>query len=98
MEPVVLIVNLKLKCGRESEFAQELRDILEQVRREPACVSITGHQNPDDPTSFMLIEVWRSREEFDEFETGRPYLQDYMRRVTPMWSQPREMLFYQIVA
>jgi quinol monooxygenase YgiN len=46
----------------------------------------------------MLFEVWESREAFTEFETGREYLREYMDRVTPWWSEPRHMSFWQTVA
>jgi quinol monooxygenase YgiN len=98
MGPVALVVRLKIHHGHEDAFRHELGEVLKLVRREPACLSIAGHQHPDDPTSFMLFEVWESREAFTEFETGREYLREYMDRVTPWWSEPRHMSFWQTVA
>lgn len=98
MSSVALIVRLKIHPGREDAFRYELAEVLKQVRQEPACISIAGHQDSDDPTSFMLFEVWESHEAFVEFEQGRPYLREYMERVTPWWSEPRDMSFWQTVA
>jgi quinol monooxygenase YgiN len=98
LSPVAVIVRLKIRAGQEDAFQRELAEILKQVRQEPACISIAGHQHTDDPTSFLLVEVWESREAFSEFEGGREYLREYMERVTPLWSAPRDMSFWQTVA
>jgi quinol monooxygenase YgiN len=96
--PVAVLVKLRLRSEREAEFRSELDAVLQQVRAEPACLLIQGHQDPDDPTSFMLFEVWESREAFAEFEQGRSYLRDYMTRVRPWWSEPRDLTMWDQVA
>lgn len=96
--PVAVLVRLTIKVEREDAFRSELRNVLERVRREPDCLSIEGHQDPEDRTRFMLYEVWRSREAFDEFESGREYLQSYMARIRPWWSEPRDLSVWDRVA
>ena len=96
--PYVVLVKLKTKDGQEDEFKRELQELLPRIRQEPACIDIVGHQDPEDPTRFMLHEVWRSEETFTEFESGRDYLQDYLARVGGLWAEPRDLTIWEPVA
>jgi quinol monooxygenase YgiN len=48
------------------ESIQELRNfllsIMPGIKGSPGCESVQLYQNPDDPTKFMMIEVWDSVE------------------------------------
>ena len=68
-----------------------MREVFPKIRREPACVEITGHQDRDDPSRFMVFEIWTSEKEFVEFLSGRDYMQDYLARADKLWAGDREL-------
>ncbi len=94
----VVLVRLKTKDGEEEAFKGEMREVFAKIRREPACVEITGHQDRGDPTRFMLFELWTSAEAFVEFESGREYMQDYLARAGELWAEPRDLTAWEVVA
>lgn len=96
--PYILLIKLKMKPGEEETFKRELQEILKQVRQEPACIDITGHQDPEDPSRYMLFEVWTSAEAFAEFESGRAYIREYLARVGELWAEPRDLSVWERVA
>jgi quinol monooxygenase YgiN len=96
--PHVVLVRLKTKDGQADEFKRELQELLPRIRQESACIEIVGHQDPEDPTRFMLFERWRSEATFTEFESGRGYLQDYLARVGDLWAEPRDLSVWEPVA
>jgi quinol monooxygenase YgiN len=48
------------------EAVEELREFLQSImpgiKASPGCASVQLYQSPDDPTKFMMIEVWDSKE------------------------------------
>jgi quinol monooxygenase YgiN len=89
--PVAVLVHLRIREGLQEPFLAELRTVLKRVREEPACLSIQGYQDPQDRTRFTLVEIWRSAEEFHEFDGNREYLHAYLERAQQMWAQPRDL-------
>lgn len=96
--PICVLVKLKVKDGTEEEFLGELRGVLAQVSKEPACLSIHGYQEPDDPASFLLVEIWTGLEEFEEFDGNREYLHSYIERAKLLWAEPRDRTIWDEVA
>jgi quinol monooxygenase YgiN len=96
--PIAVIVRLRTRNGVEDAFLAELRAVLEQVRGEPACISVHGYQDPADSTSFTLVEIWRSAHEFQEFDDNREYLHAYIQGAKQMWAQPRDLSILNEVA
>lgn len=97
--PVAVLVKLKIKEGVEDDYLGELRAILEKVRHEPACTYIHGYQDPEDPTAVVLVEIWTSAEEFEEFDGNREYLHSYIERSKAQyWVGPRDLTIWNEVA
>jgi quinol monooxygenase YgiN len=87
---VLLTVCVQVKEGQAERYLQELRDVLEKVRREPACLQISSHQDANNPNSFLLVETWRSAEEFAAFLAGSAYMREHAERCSELWAAPRE--------
>ena len=89
-----MLVRLRIKPGREEEFVTELERLLPRIRDESACISITAHRDAEDPSRFLLVELWRSTAEFEAFESGSPYLREYLERVKELWAGPRDLTIW----
>ena len=61
-EAVTLVVLLKSREGQELLLEAELRALVGPTRREDGCITYDLHRGADSPGSFMLHEIWESRE------------------------------------
>jgi quinol monooxygenase YgiN len=61
-EAVTIVVLLKSREGQEPLLEAELRALVGPTRREDGCMTYDLHRGADTPSSFMLHEVWESRE------------------------------------
>jgi quinol monooxygenase YgiN len=59
---VTLIVKLRAKEGQESLLRAELRALIGPTRREHGCLTYDLHDSAEAPGTFLLHEVWSSRE------------------------------------
>lgn len=44
------------------ELSEFLLSIMPGIRSSPGCESVQLYQSPDDRTTFMMIEIWDSKE------------------------------------
>jgi quinol monooxygenase YgiN len=61
-DAVALIVLLKSREGQEPLLEAELRALVGPTRREDGCITYDLHRGSDVPGTFLLHEVWASRE------------------------------------
>jgi quinol monooxygenase YgiN len=61
-EAVTLVVLLKSREGQEPLLEAELRALVGPTRKEDGCIIYDLHRGADTPSSFLLHEVWESRE------------------------------------
>ena len=61
-DAVALIVLLKSREGQEPLLEAELRALVGPTRREDGCITYDLHRSSDVPGTFLLHEVWASRE------------------------------------
>jgi len=61
-EAVTLIVILRAKEGQDVLLEAELRALIPPTRREDGCLTYDLHRGSESPGTFLLHEVWASRE------------------------------------
>jgi quinol monooxygenase YgiN len=61
-EAVTLVVLLKSREGQEPLLEAELRALVGPTRREEGCMIYDLHRGADTPGSYLLHEVWATRE------------------------------------
>jgi quinol monooxygenase YgiN len=61
-DAVTLMVLLKSREGQEPLLEAELRALVGPTRREEGCITYDLHRGSDVPGTFLLHEVWASRE------------------------------------
>jgi quinol monooxygenase YgiN len=62
-DAVTLIVNLRAREGQELLLEAELRALVGPTRREQGCLTYDLYRGAELPGSFLLHEVWASRED-----------------------------------
>ncbi len=61
-EAVTLTVILRAKEGQDVLLEAELRALIPPTRREDGCLTYDLHRGTEIPGTFLLHEVWASRE------------------------------------
>jgi quinol monooxygenase YgiN len=61
-DAATLIVNLRAREGQELLLEAELRALVGPTRREQGCLTYDLYRGAELPSSFLLHEVWASRE------------------------------------
>ena len=81
MKEFAVIVSLHLKPGKEAEFLSLLMPVIDAVRLESTFINNFLHQDPEDPTRFMVYENWADRDEFLDVQFKRDYRKPYESRL-----------------
>jgi quinol monooxygenase YgiN len=61
-QAVTLVVILRAKDGQDRLLEAELRALIAPTRREDGCLRYDLHRGAEAPGTFLLHEVWASRE------------------------------------
>lgn len=88
MSEVVVIARAKSQPGREEELERALRTNAEASRCDAGCISYSVLRGDDG--TFMAVERWNSRPEFDQHMTA-PHVQTLLQTIGPMLAGPPEI-------
>jgi quinol monooxygenase YgiN len=88
---VVFTILLHLKSGCESEFLRLLAPVLDAMRHETTFINAVLHQDPEDPTRFMLYETWADLDDVTQVQIHRDYRQAYWARLPELLREPRQI-------
>ena len=85
----VLSVNIWVEQGREEEFVAATRLNHLGTRAEPGNLRFDVLRRLDDPTRFMLYEVYRTPDDFASHQRTPHYLA-WKEKVAGWMARPRE--------
>jgi quinol monooxygenase YgiN len=90
---LVVHVHVRVHPGREAAFAAATRENARQSVREPGVVRFDVVQQTDDPTRFVLVEVYRSADDPARHKETAHYAA-WRDAVEPMMAEPRRSVRY----
>lgn len=61
-QPVTVIARMQAKPDQADELRAALDVLVTETRQEAGCTVYDLHVGVDDPTLFVMYEVWESRE------------------------------------
>jgi quinol monooxygenase YgiN len=93
---VTLIVTLRAKEGQHLLLEAELRALVGPTRKEAGCLQYDLHSAADHPGSYLLHEVWASREDHGTHTRTPHFLRWNARKDNLLVS--RESAFYLQIA
>jgi quinol monooxygenase YgiN len=70
--PLFLVVTIKPRLDRLEEAEAQLQSMRRNTLREPGCVFMHFLQPQDDPETWVMLEMFRSRAAWDE-HMQQPY-------------------------
>jgi len=95
--PITVLIYYQAKPGMEDVTKQELTALIASVVSEPACISINLHQDPDDPTRFMLYENWADKDFYIGEHLQTPHIQNFIQRAEGFLVAPPEISFWELL-
>jgi quinol monooxygenase YgiN len=84
-KPLFLVVTIKPRLDRLDEAEAQLQSMRQNTLEEPGCVFMHLVQPQDDPDTWVMLEMFRSRAAWDEhmrqpYNTeGNKILEDLLR-------------------
>ena len=68
---VRVILEVKARPGTGEEVVAFFRSILPETRAYEGCASVDALQNSDDADNVLVVEVWDSHEQYEEYRSWR---------------------------
>jgi quinol monooxygenase YgiN len=90
---LVVHVHVRVRPGSEAAFAAAPRENARQSVREPGVVRFDVAQQADDPTRFVLVEVYRGADDPARHKETAHYAV-WRDAVEPMMAEPRRSVRY----
>ena len=59
-KPFAILVEFKVKVGKEKDFEAAFKPALEATRKEPGCVAYYLNRDPDHPELYTMYEQFKS--------------------------------------
>ena len=98
-QQVILLVQLQAKADKVEQLKQETLNVIPQVLKEWACVSIKLHQAPDDLTQLMLYETWADKDFLlSDEHTKSPYMTAYFQNIESLLGEPAQWTIWESIS
>jgi quinol monooxygenase YgiN len=92
---ITLIVMLRAKEGQQLLLEAELRALVGPTRKEEGCLQYDLHAATDHPGSYLLHEVWASREDHGA-HTRTPHFLRWNARKDALLTSRESAFWHQI--
>lgn len=92
--PLFLVVTIKPNLDGRQEAEAQLRSMRQNTIEEPGCVFMHFVQPQDDPDTWVMLEMFRSRAAWDE-HMRQPYIVEGNRILEDLLREPSELLLLQ---
>ncbi|WP_448073624.1 putative quinol monooxygenase [Georgenia yuyongxinii] len=91
--PLFLVVTIKPRPDRRAEAEAQLQSMRHHTLEEPGCVFMHLVQPEDDPDNWVMLEMFRSREAWDE-HMRQPYNTEGNKILEGLLREPSELRFF----
>ena len=92
-EALFLVVTIKPRLDRLEEAAAQLQSMRQHTLTEPGCVFMHFLQPQDDPDTWMMLEMFRSRAAWDE-HMRQPYNTEGNEILKDLLREPSELRLF----
>jgi (4S)-4-hydroxy-5-phosphonooxypentane-2,3-dione isomerase len=90
---LILIVDIHIKAERVEAFREATRENGRNSRMEPGIARFDFLEQTDDPTHFVLVEVYRSQAAIAAHKETAHY-HTWLAAVDDMFAEPRTRALY----
>ena len=85
-----LVVTIKPRLDRLEEAEAQLQSMRRNSVQEPGCVFMHLAQPQDDPETWLMLEMFRSRAAWDE-HMRQPYIVDGNKTLEDLLREPSDL-------
>jgi quinol monooxygenase YgiN len=85
-----LVVTIKPRLDRLEEAEAQLQSMRRNSVQEPGCVFMHLAQPQDDPETWLMLEMFRSRAAWDE-HMRQPYIVDGNKALEELLREPSDL-------
>ena len=81
----LVVADFTFKEEEADNMADRWRTLFPDTRGYPGCIDLSVSRNQDDPNKFVIIVVWESREQAENYlnwRSDRGDLENYSKWVT----------------
>jgi quinol monooxygenase YgiN len=96
MPELTVVARVKAKSGREADLEREFRAIVGPTHAESGCLRYALHRALEDPTLFITIERWVSKEAIDR-HFGAPHIQSLLKKAGDLLVGPPEITVFELL-
>lgn len=94
---LLLLAALKAKAESIDKVESILRSLVDITRDEPGNIAYVVHKREDDPSRFVLYELYRDRDACNE-HLQREWVGNALKALEPLLDLPAEIAFCSTVA
>jgi quinol monooxygenase YgiN len=91
--PLYLVAVIRPRMERAAEAESELRALMAGTHAEPGCVYMDLVVSDDDPTTWLMMEKFRSRADWEEHMETR-HVRAGNANLVDLLREPTELRFY----
>jgi len=91
--PLFLVVTIKPRLDRLEEAEAQLQSMRRDTLQEPGCVFMHFLQPQDDPETWVMLEMFRSRAAWDE-HMQQPYNTEGNKILEDLLREPSDLRLF----
>ena len=92
----IRIATFYIKPEHVQDFKKATLENQKNSRQEPGVIHFNFHQGADDPTRFVLYEMFESDDAF-EYHKTTPHFNKWLPAVQDWFVKPRDLALYREV-
>ena len=90
---VRIIIDRKVKKGKESDFAKMLRELRSKAIPSKGYISGETLRAQDDPRNYIVISTWQSLEDWKTWER-QPERKKILSKIEKLMARPTQTKIY----
>lgn len=93
----MIIARAYIKPGREADFINAAKSIIESSNKEEGCLGYMLYQDPYEKTNFIFVEKYKNQAAID-FHFAAPYFSEFGTLIADWTSKPTDIKIIDIAA
>jgi quinol monooxygenase YgiN len=86
----MITARMFIKAGREADFIEAAKMMIDSVKGEEGCLSYMMYQDPYEKTNFIFVEKYTNQAAVD-FHLGTSYFKAFSEKTADMTSKPADV-------
>ncbi len=90
MSEITVLANASAKKGSEAQLEATVRAAIAPTHKETGCLKYSFNRCVEDPSAFVMIEKWASREALEQ-HLKSPHIQELFKQLPDLLASPMEI-------